>query len=139
VLALASAVLGASEAVGIDSDPDAVRCAHDNLVLNPALAGRCRLAFQVSDVMGTALPNADLVLANLTGALLVRAATALTEAVRPGGTLIVSGLMVDERDAVRRAFERLEVWWEGGEREWAALGLRRANVSQPSDASSGLR
>jgi ribosomal protein L11 methyltransferase len=126
VLALASAVLGASEVLGLDSDPDAVRCAQDNLVLNPGLVDRCRLAFQARDVIGAPLPLADVVLANLTGALLVRAATRLADAVRPGGALIVSGLLIEERDAVRGAFARLEVWWEARESEWAALGFRRA-------------
>ena len=66
------------------------------------------------------LPRADLVTANLTGALLIRSAPSLAGAVRPGGTLIVSGLQAHERDEVCRAFAGLTVVWDREE-----LGRRR--------------
>jgi ribosomal protein L11 methyltransferase len=70
----------------------------------------------------------DIVLANLTGALLARAARQILAAVRPGGRLIVSGLIDVERDEVAAAFEPAAIEAESREDEWVALVLRPANV-----------
>src|SRR5213593_633781 len=100
VLAIAAGRLGAACALGIDHDADAVQSARDNLGLNPAAR---RVTFAVDDLRTAALPRADVVTANLTGALLTQTASTLVGAVKDGGTLIVSGLLSSERDAVVRA------------------------------------
>ena len=96
VLALAAGRLGARSAVGIDVDPDALANAAENLELN-GLAGRVR--FERSDLRDWT-SRADVVLANLTGALLDRSADRLADLVEPGGHLIISGFMESERTAV---------------------------------------
>jgi ribosomal protein L11 methylase PrmA len=68
------------------------------------------------------------VIANLTGALLIREAYRLLASVRPGGRLIVSGLLATERDQVVAAFKRAEILWESREDEWVALTFRSPNV-----------
>jgi ribosomal protein L11 methyltransferase len=121
VLAIAADRLGASSVLGVDSDPDALQSARENLALNPHAT---RTAFEQRDVTSAALPRADVVTANLTGALLVRIADRLTETAGSGGRLILSGILKDERDAVRRAFAGLESMWEQEEGEWAGLVLK---------------
>src|SRR6185295_9016561 len=74
VLAIAADRLGAARALGIDCDPDASQSARENLDLNP---GAGHVAFEVADLSVGELPRADVVTANLTGALLVRSAAAL--------------------------------------------------------------
>ena len=70
ILAIASVLLGASRAVGIDNDPDAIHAARENLSLNPQVTG---VAFQVAELGEFRLnPSTDLTVANLTGALLAR-------------------------------------------------------------------
>ena len=64
--------------------------------------------------------------ANLTGALLVRSSAALLAAVRPGGTLILSGIQSHERDEVRRAFADGEVCWERDEDGWVGLAVKKS-------------
>jgi ribosomal protein L11 methyltransferase len=108
VLAIAAVQLGAARALGLDDDPDAIQSANENLALNPPPHPSQTVAFTVADLMTMELPQADVVTANLTGALLIRAAGQLRQAVRPGGLLIVSGLLVGERDDVRRAFSGLK-------------------------------
>jgi ribosomal protein L11 methyltransferase len=103
VLAIAAVRLGAARALGIDSDADAVLAANENRALNGCAD---RVSFDVADLVSSPLPQADVVTANLTGALLVRAAALLWRAVGPGGTLIVSGILPAERAAVREAFDR---------------------------------
>jgi ribosomal protein L11 methyltransferase len=121
VLAIAADRLGASAVVGIDYDPDAVQSARENLALNPHAT---RTTFEQRDVTMRTLPPVDVVTANLTGALLVRIADRLTKAVRSGGRIVLSGILADERDAVRRAFAGLEPTWERQDGEWVGLVLK---------------
>jgi ribosomal protein L11 methyltransferase len=99
VLAIAAIKLGAQSAAGIDIDPDALANATENAALNE-IGDRVR--FEESDFR-TMSARADVVMANLTGALLERSATTLGALVTPGGRLIVSGFMQSEADAVTSA------------------------------------
>ena len=157
VLAIAARVLGAERAVGIDNDPDAVRAAHMNLAVNPGVDGIIfeeadlrswlpaaplvpwarergpRLAAPRLDVLAPERTRADVVTANLTGALLVREAATLAAAMVAGGSLIVSGLLVAERCDVVAEFERvadLRVASESQEEGWVGLILQ-SRVSKP--------
>jgi ribosomal protein L11 methyltransferase len=122
VLAIAADRLGAARAIGIDCDTDAIRSARENLDLNPEAN---RVTFDAVDLAARALPIVDVVTANLTGALLVRSALALLAAVRPGGTLILSGIQSQERDEVRQAFADAAVCWERHEDGWVGLGVKK--------------
>ena len=122
VLAIAANRLGAAHALGIDCDEDAIQSARDNLALNPEARN---VTFETVDLAARALPPTDVVTANLTGALLVRSADRLLAAVRPGGTLILSGLQSDERDDVRRAFEGAAVTWERDEDGWVGIAVKK--------------
>jgi ribosomal protein L11 methyltransferase len=114
VLALAAAALGASVVAGVDTDPDAVANAMENRALNPGLARRAAIRFTVEDLRtaerrATAGQEpegrADVVLANLTGALLMSAACDLVARARPGAWLIVSGFQQHEMAGVIKAFD----------------------------------
>jgi ribosomal protein L11 methyltransferase len=121
VLALAASLLGASEAVGIDDDPDAVQAASENLALNPT----ARVRFLVEDLRTYPGSGFDLVTANLTGGLLASASTRLQRLVRPGGTLILSGLMSGEAASVLPHFEACETTDLAEEDEWLCVTLVR--------------
>ena len=120
LLAIAAAKLGAARAVGTDDDADAIQAARENLDFN----GVTNVEFVVSDLMKEPLPVADVVLANITGAMLIRAAGHLLKAVRPGGVLILSGILASEGDEVRRAFANLTVIADVQEDEWVGITLR---------------
>ncbi len=122
VLAIAADLLGAACAIGIDFDPDAIQSARESFELNP---GARHVTFEVIDLAARALPVVDVVTANLTGALLVRSAETLLAAVRPGGTLILSGLQSNERDEVCRAFAPSAVVWERDEDGWVGLAVKK--------------
>jgi len=122
VLAIAAARLGAATALGIDNDPDAIESAKENLALNP---GAGSVTFHLQDLAAAPLPPADVVTANLTGALLAREAVAISRAVRPGGTVILSGLLDEERAAVLAAFTAAELVSAAEETGWVRLTLRR--------------
>ena len=118
VLAIAARLLGARKAVGIDNDPDAIEAATENLEENPQVD---QVVFRVADLLDTSLPTADVITANLTGALLVRSAPRLLTAVQSGGRVIVSGLLRSERRQVVQAFAGAAVIWEAADDEWVAL------------------
>jgi ribosomal protein L11 methyltransferase len=122
VLAIAADRLGAARAIGIDFDPDAIQSARGNLDLNPETR---HVTFETIDLAACALPPSDVVAANLTGALLIRSAGALLGAVRPGGTVILSGIQSHERDEVRRAFAGAEVCWEREEDGWVGIAVKK--------------
>jgi ribosomal protein L11 methyltransferase len=125
VLAIAADRLGAARVTGIDVDPDAIQSARENLPLNPDVRA---VAFAISDVGVEPSPASDVVTANLTGALLVRSARAIIAATKPGGILIVSGLLDDERDEVCHAFAGatgMAVEWERHEDGWTGLAMRK--------------
>jgi len=128
VLAIAAVLLGASHAVGIDSDADAIQSARENLDLNPPFV-RDRITFSVADFTPMTVRPARVVVANLTGAVLVRAAGNLAKATEPGGTLIVSGLLTEERHEVLEALSAFALTDEAEEHEWAALTLTRPIAS----------
>ena len=123
VLAIAAARLGAAGAVGIDNDPDAIQSAEENWQLN----GRPdNVRFALADLGAQPLPSADVVTANLTGALLIRAAQRLLDAVRPDGTLVASGILAEERDRVVAAFAPAAIVWEREEDGWIGLSVKKS-------------
>jgi ribosomal protein L11 methylase PrmA len=50
----------------------------------------------------------------------------LVAAARPGGTLILSGLLAAERDAVARAFAPAGIVWEREEDGWIGLAVKKS-------------
>ena len=122
VLAIAAALLGATPVIALDDDRDALDSAVANVALNALPAGAVEA--RVSNVLADPLTVADVILGNLTGALLRRAAAALIAAVAPGGSLIVSGFTEDERLAIEHAFAPLVVADAAGEHGWLALVFR---------------
>ena len=120
ILAIAAVRLGATGALGVDLDADAIHSARENLALNPDARG---IRFAVADLTVMPLPRADVVIANLTGALLDRVAGGLTDALTPGGTLILGGILAAEERMVRRAFPAASDVWRQQDGEWIGLML----------------
>ena len=122
VLAIAADRLGAARAIGVDIDPDALQSANENLTANPDAR---HVSFDLVDLTATCLPAVDVVTANLTGAQLVKSAASLLAAVRPAGTLILSGILAHERDEVCRAMAPASVWWEREEDGWIGIAVKK--------------
>ena len=120
VLAMAAALSGASEVVGLDIDQDAIDSAVTSAALNqlPPV-----LQFEVSDFRSAPPAPADVVFANLTGGMLRMTAGILSALKRPGGTLVISGFDHSEVDGVRAAFAGLAEVDRLEEASWIALRL----------------
>jgi ribosomal protein L11 methyltransferase len=123
ILAIAALALGAERAVGVDTDPIAVEATAAN-------ARRNRLARRVQVRVGS-LPSGvapfDVVLANLIAGVLVPLAPALLAELRPGGTLLASGIFVDREREVATAFEAagLRIARRAADGDWVAFEARR--------------
>jgi ribosomal protein L11 methyltransferase len=124
VLALAAWRLGAADIEALDYDEDAIANARENLRLNRADKA---ITLRQADVRVDPVAPGDVVTANLTGAMLITEAPVLSALVRPGGTLIVSGFVAVEVDAVQATFTpTLTPVDEAAENEWRALRFTRA-------------
>ena len=121
VLAIAAGVFGATYALGIDDDPDAVQAARENVALNAALTVEIRVA----DLRTMPDERFDVVLANLTGGLLIQAADRLQEFAARAGQLILSGFMQHEEQDVLAAFSTFVTLDRTQEDEWVCVTLRR--------------
>lgn len=126
ILALSAALLGFGRVRGFDVDPEAVRVSRENAVLN-GLAGR--VGFGLADLtQGLDGPPADVLLANIQADVLRANARELTGALAPGGTLILSGILAAEAEAVRAEFERAAPGWKFASRalgQWSDLAGER--------------
>lgn len=122
LLAIAASRLGASRVVAIDDDPQAVRAAGENLDLNRG----ADVALRAGDVRADARGPFDVVLANLTGALLQEAASRLRALAGEGGHLILSGFMRSEEAGVLAAYGGLAVKGRTEEEEWLCVTLQYA-------------
>ncbi|HET8784511.1 MAG TPA: 50S ribosomal protein L11 methyltransferase, partial [Candidatus Limnocylindrales bacterium] len=123
ILAIAALQLGADVAVGLDIDPIAVDATLANAARN-GLAGR--LTANVGS-LPSGEPPFDVVLANLIAGVLVPHAAALHAELRPGATLLASGIFIDREAEVAAAFEAagLAIRERFAESDWVALALER--------------
>lgn len=126
VLAIAALRLGASDVVALDYDIDAVVCARESAELNHVTTG---LDIRQIDLERDGLVAGepfDLVIANLTGGMLIRLVDRLVSMTTPGGSLILSGITLAEGDDVIAAFRGAgcEVVERRDEDGWIGLSLR---------------
>ncbi len=104
VLAIAALRLGASDVIAVDYDIDAIVSARESAELNHVTSGLdIRQADLERDGTAAGAPF-DLIIANLTGGLLIRLVDRLVAMAAPGGSLILSGITLAEGDEVTAAF-----------------------------------
>jgi ribosomal protein L11 methyltransferase len=122
VLAIAASRLGAAQVLAIDDDPDATASARENLELNPGT----NVTLGTVDLRRATLRPFDLVLANLTGGLLVGAARTLMQLTSANGKCILSGFMHSEEPGVLAAFASCRIDERSQEDEWVCVTLSRS-------------
>lgn len=124
ILALSAARLGFAPVYGFDLDPDAVRVSRENAELNGLDQA---VEFAVAGLPdGLRGRQGAVVVANIQADILTRHASALASAVGPGGTLILSGILESEREAVAATFTSACPAWRLDSRrlgEWCDLAL----------------
>ena len=117
ILAIAALKLDARSALGTDTDPQALTVSHENAERNAVLD---RLILLLPDALANHA-DADIVLANILAGALIQLAPRLTALVRPGGTLILSGLLANQADEVQAAYAADFTFTRQSRDEWAML------------------
>jgi ribosomal protein L11 methyltransferase len=122
ILAIAALLLGARAAIAMDIDPQALLATRQNAERNGVL-GR----LNVTDDPQVAGAQADVVVANILAGPLVELAPLLAERVRAGGRIALSGLLVEQADAVTAAYRPwFDIGLTGARDGWGLLtGCRR--------------
>ena len=122
ILSIAAVRLGAGRVLALDIDPIAVEATSANAKRN-GLARRIR-AREGSSPSGEG--PFDVVVGNLIASVLIALADGLVEDLRPGGTLLASGIFENREAEVAAAFAArgltIEHRWTEG--DWVALELR---------------
>ncbi|MGY6554887.1 MAG: 50S ribosomal protein L11 methyltransferase [Wenzhouxiangella sp.] len=126
VLAIAAALKGATRVVAVDYDPQALTATRDNAERN-AVADRIQT---FSPEQFVAQPDSErtagLVLANILAQPLIELAPMLSACVRPGGELVLSGILPEQAAAVAEAYQGLDPGYASARREdWMRLVFRR--------------
>lgn len=132
LLAIAAAKLGYAPVDAFDFDPDSVRVAAENARRNRVAD---RIALRRADL--TKLPRRprrryDVVCANLMAGLLLAERDRLTAFVKPGGLLVLAGILREQFAEVRAAYEAagLRLVAEQARKEWRS-GAFRSRSSTP--------
>jgi ribosomal protein L11 methyltransferase len=99
VLALAALRLGAASACAVDIDPQALLATSENAARN-ALESRLTVMPAGELVAGAW----DVVLANILAGPLVQLAPALARHARPGGAIVLAGMLEDQAEGVAQAY-----------------------------------
>lgn len=121
VLAIAAMKLGFRKAVGTDIDKVALKVARKNATLN-----RTKLSLSAKDL--SAVPGRyDLVAANILAGELTRLSGSLNDRIKPGGFLILSGILDSEQAAIEAEFSAigLKKAFSLAEKEWVALAFAK--------------
>lgn len=107
ILAIGLCKLGLTGAA-LDIDPLAIECAVENVAAN-GVKGKVDLAVGSIGCLDEKL-KFELVVANILSGPLIEMAVDITSHVKPGGSLILSGILVEKQaNAVARAYERLGI------------------------------
>jgi ribosomal protein L11 methyltransferase len=122
ILAIAAAKLGYQPVHAFDFDPESVRVAKENLRRN-RVADRVKLSRD--DVTKMPLEPArrfDLVCANLISSLLIAERRRITKRLKPGGTLVLAGILAAEFAEVEQAFADMQLRLHSSrvENEWCS-------------------
>jgi len=127
ILAIAAAKLGASLVDGVDIDPVSVRTANENVERND-------LDVPVRLEVGSVGPGEpfdgeryDLVLANIIARVLTELCDGIVSRVKPGGLLVLSGIIEDREASTREAYERhpLDFLERRQEEDWVSIVYRK--------------
>lgn len=126
ILALAALRLGARSATGIDNDGQALTASSENARRNDLGAA---LQVQMADAPDPA--PGGLVMANILSGVLVDLAARITALVRPGGTLVLSGILAEQAPTVTAAYaDAIRFEAPVGQDGWVVLvGRRRGDAA----------
>ena len=102
ILSIAAAKLGAARVTGMEIDSVAVASAHENIHEN-GLNERIEVLEGTLPNPGIAPASFDLAVANISAKIVIELAAEILRAVRPNGTVIASGILLERQTEVEEA------------------------------------
>jgi len=118
ILGICAIALGAKSATLTDIDPKALEVARENALIN-----KCQDKVIITEGDLNSEGQYDLVLANLTADILIRAKNKIIGALRVGGELVLGGIIDTRLDSVLEAYgNNCKIIHAG---DWAALRYRK--------------
>ncbi len=120
ILAIASLLLGAESAVGVDIDELASKIAMDNAKLNRV---ENRLITRQGDLTSVVTGTYDVICANIVADVIIRLCPDIPKFLKPGGTFITSGIIDTRKEDVLAAIKRCGITAEEVKEEngWVAV------------------
>jgi len=102
VLGIACALKGANDIVCVDNDPQALEATRANAKRNDV---SMRITCQAPECYKEKQSDADVVIANILAGPLIALAPVLLNSLRPGGHVVLSGILEEQADSVIHAYQ----------------------------------
>ena len=122
ILALASVLLGAESAIGVDIDAQSVKTATENAEINNI---ENRVRFVVGDLTDKISGKYDVVCANIVADVIIRLLPDVKTFLKDNAVLIISGIIDIRRDDILKAIEKngFRIIQEERKENWCAFSL----------------
>ena len=119
ILGVAAGRLGASQVTGLDIEPQALIATEHNATLNDLV---------VETLLPDQTPNGtfDVVVANILANPLIKLANTLTDLTRPGGKIVMAGLLDEQADQVRASYPDIHFDADVSKDGWTRLSGTKA-------------
>lgn len=126
ILSIAAAKMGAGKVIGIDNDEWCLLNGLENITINNVQDKVNVREAELADILEN---NFDLITANINMNILLENSAGLYKKLKKNGTLILSGLLLDDEEIIKneyesKSFEYIETISLG---EWIALVLRKTS------------
>lgn len=123
ILAIAALKLGATRALGIDNDPQAITASDDNARRNDIPDDALEVVMPDAASINAWTSGADIVVANILANPLIELAPRILRLLKPGGQLLLAGLLSDQVEAVTSAYSgQCPLAVVDQQEEWVLLG-----------------
>jgi len=126
ILAIAALSLGASSALGVDNDPQALTASRDNAQRNQIEASSLDILFPESPGIDAWVGNSDLVVANILAGPLLTLADELIGLMTPGAKLLLTGILTEQAPELIERYARVNLRVSDTRDGWVLMSGQRA-------------
>ena len=126
ILAIAALRLGASSALGVDNDPQALTASRDNAERNQIEASSLEILFPESPGIDAWVGGSDLVVANILAGPLLTLADELIALMTPGAKLLLTGILAEQAPELIERYATVNLQVSDTRDGWVLMSGQRA-------------
>lgn len=126
ILAIAALRLGASSALGVDNDPQALTASRDNAERNQIEASSLEILFPESPGIDAWVGGSDLVVANILAGPLLTLADELIALMTPGAKLLLTGILTEQAPELIERYATVNLQVSDTRDGWVLMSGQRA-------------